>query len=123
MRQTFDFEVFSDSQERVKVLLCDIDRAAVHELEDRDEVGVPHPSQVDHHVLTGVAPAEPDVFSDHLLQLWGAGAQDELVGAHRVLVGGQGDVAQVGVISELEKGGTQVRLEVVPPEAEVLLPA
>jgi len=44
------------------------------------------------------------------------------VGGHGVLVGGDGDVAHVSVVAKLHEGCAEVGLEVIPPEAEVLVP-
>ena len=55
------------------------------------------------------------------LEEGGAGSEDDPVGLELLLSAHQGDINEVSVLPEVPEGAADVGLEVVPPEAELLL--
>ena len=86
----------------------------IHKVQHGLQVRVLDPLEVQQGMLVGVAP-------QHAAKEGRAGGQDDLVGQQLIpIIAGQRNVEEVLVVAQLAKCAADVRLEVVPPEAELL---
>ena len=105
-------EIFGDGEEVVEILLGHVDLAVVHKVEDRLEIGEADPLHVEEGVLVGVTP-------EHGAEEGAAGGEDDFVGVDLIIVACEGHVEKVFIISQFSKSPADVRLKVVPLEAEL----
>jgi len=94
--------------------LSDVHLPGVHELKDGCEVG-------EWHVLQNNDRMFGRILFQQVFEVRGAGAQNHLVGLGVLALGGNGDVAEALLISQVLERGDHVGLEVVPAEAELLV--
>jgi len=111
--ESFDSEVLCDREEGIEFLLSHVNLSVVHEVEHSQKVGVFHAFQVQKWMLMGILP-------QHAPEEGAARGQDHLVGLDLIIITGQSHVEEVFVFTEFAERDTNVRLEVVPPKAELL---
>ena len=110
--KTADFQRLGDAQQRRQFLLGDGNLAAVHVLDDGLELRPARVLQNDDRMLARIVEKE-------MLEIGRTGRQDHTVGLDGVPVRGQSDVDERFVLQQLIKDARQVRLVVVPAEAQV----
>ena len=100
-------QLFSRCEERVELLLSNIDLSVIHEDEDRLQVTELHPLEVEERVLVRV-------LLQHSVEERRAGGRDELVCLDLSLATAQSDVKKVLFLSDRSKSYTDVALKIIP---------
>ena len=107
--KTLNLELLRDAEEGAEVVLGDVNLAPVHEVQQRDQVPVPHPLQEEERVMV------PGVPEEDVPEEGGAGREHDLVGLHlTAILGDEAHVEQLLLLPEIIEGCAEVLLVVIP---------
>lgn len=111
--QSSDFEGLRNPEQRSDLFLRNVDLALVHKLDGRLELG---PLDIPHNhdrMLAGI-------LEKQRLEVRATSGQDHLVAFHRVSIASQGDIDERLTLQKLIEHVRQIRLVIVPSQAELL---
>ena len=94
--------------------LCNIDLSCVHELQNSSQVVERNVLQDDDWMLGWV-------LLQQVLEVWRTSAENHLVSLGVLSLSGNGHIAKGFLISEMLERGDHICLEVIPPEAKLLI--
>merc|ERR1719348_968266 len=112
--QTLDLEPLCSLEELWELILSNIHLPSVHELKNGSEMGKGHVLEDDDGVLGRV-------LLQQSLEVGAASREDHLVSLAALPLTGNGHVCEGLLIPQVLEGGHHVGLEVIPPQAELLL--
>jgi len=112
--QSFHLQLLSGLEEGGQLVLGYVHLPSIHELQDSREM---HEGDVlqDYYWVLG------RVLFQQILEVGTAGAEDHLVGLGVLSLGGDGDVTEGLLVSQMLEGSHHVGLEVVPSQTKLLI--